>query len=334
MPIISEARRPLPPNPVRFMHRLRALIRQRNLSWATEKAYCSWIKRFIKFHNMQNPNNMSDQHVEQFLHHLAIVREVTGNTQKSALNALAFLFNQFLEKPLGKLNITKAKKPRKIPAVFSHDEAIGIISCLGHPYRLMAMLMYGSGLRVGEVVALRVQDLDFANRIIMVIKGKGDKDRRAIMPDETISALQAQLSIVAERHDSDLANGFGAAYMPIAQRANARHVRKEFKWQFLFPASNLSYDPTTNSPRRHHIHPSSVQRSIKQAITRQRITKQASCHTLRHSFATRLLEQGTNIRVVQELLGHASVSTTEIYTHVLHKHGLLAISPLDQVKLD
>ena len=327
MPKIPEIRNPLPANSNKFMHRLRDFIRKKGLAHATEKSYCSWIKRYIKYHHYQHPTQMNDRHVEQFLHSLAVVNSVSVNSQKSALNALAFLYNQFLQQPLGHLNITKAKKLQKIPVVFSHNEALLVIDALLYPWRLIAQLMYGAGLRVSEAVSLRVKDIDFDENIIHIEYGKGGKSRITLLPRETKNLLRHQLEIVAEIHKSDLRRGFGQVAINVSK--NAKRNSSELKWQYLFPANTISYDKLAKLPRRHHLTIKSVQRHVKQAIKDSRINKDASTHTFRHSFATHLLEQGTNIRVVQKLLGHANVATTQIYTHVLHKNLFDIKSPLD-----
>lgn len=311
------------------MHRLRYFIRNKGFSYATEKAYCAWIKRFIKYNHFKHPEEMCFQHVEQFLHHLAVVDNVSVNTQKSALNALAFLYNQFLQQPLGQLNITKAKRQRKIPVVLSHNEAIAIIESLTQPWNLISQLMYGAGLRVSEVVALRIHDIDFENQIIKVDKGKGGKSRNTLLPNQSIKLLRRQQQIVADLHIRDLHNGLGHVYMNNKPTDNNSSASKELNWQYLFPSNTLSYDTIAQQPRRHHVQIKSVQRHIKQAISICKITKNASPHSFRHSFATQLIEQGTNIRVVQELLGHANVSTTQIYTHVLHDNLFKIKGPLD-----
>ncbi len=330
MPRIPEVRVPIPDKPVRFMHQLRAFIRSRNLSLATERAYCAWIKRYIKYYQFKHPRDLDHRHVEQFLHHLVVVDNVRKNTQKAALNSLAFLYNQFLQQPLGDLNITRSRRPRKLPVVLSHKEAMMIIESLDHPWRLITQLMYGSGLRVGEVVSLRVRDLDFDARLLRVSNGKGDKDRSTILPFELIDPLRQQILLVDQQLSTDLANGFGEVYVSAAAERLNLSARTELRWQYLFPSATLYFDHAARTARRHHVQDRTLQRKIKQVVKRRRILKDASCHTFRHSFATRLLEQGTNIRVVQELLGHASVSTTEIYTHVLNRKALSTQSPIDQ----
>ena len=326
---IPENRVPIPVRPVKFIHRLRAFIRERNLSLATEKSYVSWVKRFIKFHGMRHPDELDAGHVEQFLHSLVVINVVTVNTQKAALNALAFLFNQFLGRPLGQLNITNAKLKRKVPVVFSHREALSVIDGLAQPWDLMAGIMYGSGLRVNEVITLRVKDIDFDNARIVIENAKGGKSRVTLLPEQLLSLLTHQIEMVFGAHQSDLKKGGGSAYVDERLFDKKSRQSKEFAWQYLFPANTLSYDLTNQLPRRHHVSDKSLQRQIKESIKRCRLTKCGTPHTFRHSFATRLLEQGVSIRVIQKLLGHSNVATTEIYTHVLHKHSLNIKSPLD-----
>jgi integron integrase len=320
----------LPAKPTRFMDRLRVFIRSRNLAYRTEKTYCGWIKRFIRFHQMKHPEEMGGAHVEQFLHHLAVVDHVSVATQKVALNSLAFLYKQFLRHELGGLNITRAKTSQRVPTVFSHKETASVIRCLSNPWKLIAMIMYGSGLRTSEAISLRVKDIDFDQKMIIVQFGKGGKDRRTLLPESCIDRLHEQIIYVMRQHESDLDNGLGRVYMPDALSRKYPSAQKELAWQYLFPSHQLARDPRSGVIRRHHLSDRSLQRNVKRAIHKTGVTKQASCHTFRHSFATRLLEQGNDIRTVQELLGHANVTTTEIYIHVLHRGVLGVISPIDR----
>lgn len=332
MAIIEDSRAPLPSNSSKFMPKLRSFIRAKNLAYKTEKTYCQWIKRYIKYHRLTHPGELDGRHVEQFLHHLAVVDSVSISTQRTALNSLAFLYNQFLDQPLGKLNITPSRVPRKIPSVFSKREAAAVISHLSSPWNLAASLMYGSGLRTNEVLSLRVSDIDFERLVIAVMNGKGNKDRYALLPHILTSRLKDHIKLVKSIHTADLKNGLGETILPGARTLTNSLLAKEFGSQFLFPSSRLMYDLSAKKPRRHHIYDRSLQRQVKQAILNAGINKRASCHTFRHSFATHLLEQGTDIRTVQELLGHANVSTTQIYTHVLHTGILKTASPLDSGK--
>lgn len=327
---MEDMRGILPAKPVRFMHKLRAFIRAKNLAYTTEKTYCFWVKRYIFYHNKQHPEEMGVAHVEQFLHHLAVVKNVSISTQKTALNALAFLYNQFLDRPLGRIHITKATVQRRVPVVFSHQEAIAVIERLSHPWQLIASIMYGSGLRTSEAISVRVKDIDFDQHMIIVRSGKGGKDRRTILPEIVIDKLHEQIITVMRLHESDLKNGYGEVAMPNALSRKYPSAAKELAWQYLFPSYKYSRDPRSGLERRHHVYDRSLQRNVKNSIRACGIPKHANCHTFRHSFATRLLEQGNDIRTVQELLGHSNVETTEIYTHVLHKGVLGVRSPVDR----
>ena len=328
---MNDVRGVLPAKPVKFMHQLRAFIRARNLAYSTENTYCLWVRRYIFYHQKQHPKHMGIVEVEKFLHHLAIVENCSVSTQKIALNALAFLYNQFLKKPLGdNVFITKAKVKRRVPVVFSHNEASAVIARLSHPWQLIASIMYGGGLRTSEAISLRVKDIDFDQQMIIVRSGKGNKDRRTILPESLIDQLHEQIITVMRLHESDLANGYGEVYMPNALARKYPSAARELAWQFLFPSFKYSRDPRSGIERRHHVYDRSLQRNVKNSIRACHIPKQANCHTFRHSFATRLLEQGNDIRTVQELLGHSNVETTEIYTHVLHKGVLGVRSPVDR----
>lgn len=331
MDVMDDVRGAAPRNPVKFMDQLRLFIRGRNLAYATEKTYCLWVKRYIRFHRLKHPKDMSEMHVEQFLHHLAVVRHVSPNTQKIALNALAFLYSKFLDRPLLHLQITAARGSRRIPVVFSHEEAMAVINLLSIPWKLLAELMYGAGLRTSEAIGLRVKDIDFDQDMIIVRFGKGAKDRRTVLPNSVKLGLKQQISNAAQMHEADLANGYGEVYMPNALARKYPSAAKSFAWQYVFPSTKLSLDPRADLLRRHHVSDRALQRNVKAAIYRAKIPKHASCHTFRHSFATRLLEGGNDIRTVQELLGHTDVATTEIYTHVLHKGVLGVNSPVDRL---
>jgi len=327
---VDEARIPIPANPNRFIHRLRAFIRARNLSANTEKVYVNWIKRLIKFHGMRHPETMSSMHVERFLHHLAVVEQVSQNTQKVALNSCAFLFNQFLNQPLGSIQVTQAKHEHRQAVVFSYREATMLIKSMDSPFNLIAGLMYGSGLRVGEAVSLRLQDLDFDRGLLIVRNGKGRKDRVTILADAFNRPLRRQVERVIEQHQSDLANGGGIAYVPTALRIKVSEKYRQPCWQYLFPSRTLSYDASSGMAVRHHLNAKSIQRHVKYALKRCRILKDGSPHSFRHAFATDLMERGVSIRKIQELLGHANVKTTMRYVHVLQRKSSSIKSPLDQ----
>ena len=329
MPRTEGSRPPLPNKPVKFMHKLRFHIRQQGLAASTERNYVGWIKRFIKYHQYLHPEKMSKQQVEQFLHHLVVVEGVTINTQKSALNALAFLFNQYLETPLGKLNITRAKRRPKLPSVLSHSEALAVINYLHPPSKLVVQLLYGSGLRINEALSIRLKDLDFDANRLSVVNGKGGKNRFIILPSQLHDDIRFQIEHVKRLHAADLANNGGWVMADENEISHNNKRLRELAWQYLFPANSLSYEIRFKRLVRHHLSESSIQRYVKKAVKQCELIKEVTPHTFRHSFATRLLESGTNIRVIQELLGHADVSTTEIYTHVLHKHGHAVLSPMD-----
>ncbi len=328
---VADGRVPIPRHPQKFIHRLRAFIRQRGLSVSTESVYVSWVKRFIKFHNLTHPKDLSPADVEQFLHHLAIVNGVTVSTQKVALNALSFLYNQFLHMPLGELQVTRAKNSKKVPVVFSRNEVKLILASLVAPWQLITSIMYGSGLRVGEAVSLRVRDIDFDRSQIYVRNAKGGRERTTVLPKHLHESIRLQLHWVAQMHKADLQAGRGHVFVPTAVVLKRSLRSKSFAWQYLFPSKALKFDDTIGLPVRDHLSSRSVNRHIKYALHQCRITKDGACHSFRHSFATHLLEQGATIRELQRLLGHASVSTTQIYTHVLHAQRLTAASPFDDL---
>lgn len=320
---------PIPKNPTRLMDQLRAFIRAKRLSYKTEKTYCFWILRFIRFHNRQNPKSLTVTDVNEFLSHLVLHENVSVNTQKTALNALAFLYNKFLLIPLEGVEFTPSSKERRIPTVFSHQEAISVINQLSGKYRLITSLMYGSGLRVMESVRLRVQDVDFSNGCLIIREAKGNYWRRTLLPSSLIDDLRKQANFVFAQHQQDLADGFGSVYLPFALDKKYPNASTSPEWQYLFPATHRSVDPRSDIKRRHHIGEQSVQRKVKVAIKTAGIFKKAGCHTFRHSFATNLLRNGTDIRAIQEMLGHRDISTTQIYTHVVGMHERGVTSPLD-----
>ncbi|RKZ66114.1 MAG: integron integrase [Gammaproteobacteria bacterium] len=296
----------------------------------TEKSYLGWINRFLYFHQNFHPEQLSEPEVAAFLEHLVIKRQVAGATQAQALNALVFFFAQVLEKPLGKIgSFKKSTRPKKLPTVLSPDEITRLFSELSGLQGFMARLMYGSGMRVIECVRLRILDLDFSYKQIIVRDAKGKKDRGVPIPDKLANDLQNQVLRVKSLHDEGLKAGFGSVFMPTALARKYPNAEKELRWQYLFPSSRLAQDPRSGVIRRHHIHQSAIQRSIKKATTQAGILKRVTSHTMRHSFATHLLESGVDIRTVQALLGHADVSTTMIYTHVVGRGGQGVKSPLD-----
>lgn len=319
---------PKPGSP--FISKVRSAIRVRHYSIRTEKAYVGWIKRFIYFHNMRHPEEMDRLHVEAFLTHLAVKRKVSPSTQNQALNALNFLYRFVLQKPIGELeDVVRAKKKQKLPIVLTQDEVRRVLFHLNGIHWLAACLLYGSGLRLMECLRLRVMNLDFDHRAVYIIDGKGGKDRVVTMPDTLIVPLKRHLGVVKNMHQKDSSDGFGSVYLPYALERKYPKANKEWEWQYVFPATKRSYDPRSGKERRHHIDEQSVRRAIKAAMRKAGIHKSASCHTLRHSFATHLLERGMDIRTVQEQLGHNDVKTTQIYTHVLNRGGNAVVSPLN-----
>lgn len=291
-----------------------------------------WAKRYILFHKKRHPSELYDDAVVAFLTHLAVDRKVSANTQNQALNALAFLYRQVLNRPLGDISAAaRAKKPQRLPVVLSRDEVKDILVRLHGNNRMIASLLYGSGLRLMECLRLRVKDLDFNYSCIHVHDGKGAKDRIVTLPTQLHLPLRRQLHEARLLHESDVKRGQGAVWLPPALARKYPAAMMEWKWQFIFPASRTSNDPRSTHHGRHHIDKSRFQKAIRQAVVNSGITKPASSHTLRHSFATHALENGMDIRTVQEQLGHASVETTEIYTHVLKRGGRAVRSPLEDI---
>ncbi|MEC7816936.1 MAG: integron integrase [Pseudomonadota bacterium] len=320
---------PLPAVPVRFMDRFRAFIRARQLAYRTEKTYCLWVREFIRFHGKRHPQTMGADEVNAWLSHLANNRSVSVNTQKTALNAVVFLYHQFLNKELGKLDFINTTQGRRLPTVFSHSEAMAVLSKLDGIHKLVASLMYGAGLRVMEATRLRVQDVDFSEQCLFVRETKGDKARRSLLPGSLVDGLRNQIEYALALHRQDLEDGFGEVYLPNALSKKYPNAARSPDWQYVFPAQRLSLDPRSGVRRRHHIGEQQVRRHVNAAIRAVGIRKKASCHTFRHSFATNLLKGGTDIRSIQELLGHNDISTTQIYTHVVGTHQRGISSPLD-----
>ena len=316
----------------RLLDLLAEAIRRKHYSYRTEQAYAMWAKQFIRFHDIRHPNEMGEPEVEQFLSHLALNRNVSPATQNQALNALIFLYRHVIGRPLGNLNgVTRAKRRQKLPVVLTAKEIIKVLSFLDHPYWLLSCLMYGSGLRLMEVLRLRIKDLEFEYKSIRVLNGKGGKDRIVTLPDELVAPLKVQIEHARILHRKDLADGLGKTTLPYALARKYPKASQEFAWQFLFPSHKTSLHPQTGQRGRHHIHEQSLQRAVKRAVKLAQIDKQATCHSFRHSFATHLLERGADIRTVQEQLGHTDIRTTQIYTHVLNRGGLGVISPLSQI---
>ena len=318
-------------NPPKLLDQVREKLRVKHYSIRTEQAYVGWIKRYIFFHGKRHPKNLDARDIEAFLTHLAVEGRVAASTQNLAKSSLLFLYREVLEINLPWLdNITQAKAPKRLPVVLTVGEVQAVLSRLSGSHALIAALLYGGGMRLMEAVRLRVKDVDFARREIVVREGKGGKDRVTMLPEAVVARLKAHLVKVKALHDEDLAQGWGEVYLPFALDKKYPHAGREWGWQYVFPSKNLSLDPRTNKTRRHHLDEKGVQRAVKQAVRDAELTKPATPHTLRHSFATHLLQSGYDIRTVQELLGHSDVSTTMIYTHVLNKGGKGVVSPLDR----
>lgn len=309
---------------------LRSAIRRRGYSIRTEQAYEPWVCRFIGFCENADPRTLSTKEILAFLEYLAIHRKVGASTQNQALNALVFFYDHVLKQPVGDLgDFVRAKRAKKLPVVLSRDEATSLLNQLDGTWKLMAELLYGTGMRLMECVRLRVLDVDFDYSQILVRNAKGGKDRVVPLPKTIIDRLRAHMNEVKTIFEADKAAGYGEVYLPEALNRKYPNAASEWKWQYVFPSGHLSVDPRSNSARRHHIHENGLQKVIKKNAEKAGITKKVNCHALRHTFATHLLEAGYDIRTVQELLGHADVSTTMIYTHVLNQPGVAVRSPLD-----
>lgn len=315
----------------KLLDEVTSLLRMKHYSKRTEEAYITWIKRFILFHNKKHPKEMGEKEINQYLTHLALRENVSSSTQNLALCAIVFLYKHELKKELGELKLTWAKKGKKLPVVFSRIEVGKIISKLSGINWIMVNLLYGSGLRLMECVRLRVKDIDFEYDNIVVRDGKGKKDRITVLPEKLKERLKQHLEKVEKLHNKDLAEGYGSVYLPDALARKYKNASRELGWQYVFPASQISFDERNGISRRHHIDESVLQKAVKEAIKKAGIRKQGSCHTFRHSFATHLLEDGYDIRTVQDLLGHENLNTTMIYTHVMKKGGLGVKSPADKL---
>ncbi|CAN5557987.1 integron integrase [soil metagenome] len=313
-----------------FLEAVRGLIRVKHLSYRTEEAYINWIRRFILFHNKRHPEEMGADEVRAFLTHLAVEGNVAASTQNQAFAALLFLYREFLEKPLdGLRDVVRAKMPQRLPDVLTKDEVRRVLAFLSGEKWLVANLLYGAGLRLKEVLRLRVKDMDFEYRQIMVRDGKGAKDRVTVLPETAAAPLMEHLSRVRLLHEEDLRLGFGEVFLPFALERKYPNANREWIWQYIFPAAKRSPDPRSDKMRRHHLSENIIQRHFKIAVGQASITKKASPHILRHSFATHLLEAGYDIRTIQNLLGHSDVRTTMIYTHVTKRGGFGVRSPAD-----
>jgi integron integrase len=341
------------PNPgARLREQFREVARFRHLSLRTEEAYWDWIRRFILFHRRKgavgsgvgvvassgegegwiwrHPREMGGAEVREFLTHLAVARSVAVATQNQALNALVFLYREVLGRELGELGeFERAQRRERVPVVLTRQEVERVLRCAAPKYRLVLQLLYGTGMRLLEGLRLRVKDVDFGQGHIVVRDGKGMKDRVTVLPESLRGLLQAQIARVRNLYEKDLAAGLGRVYLPGALRLKYPHADREWGWQWVFPSSRVAVDPLDGARKRHHLLETAIQRAMKEAVRAAGVLKPASCHTLRHSFATHLLEAGYDIRTVQDLLGHKDVTTTQIYTHVMQKPGIGVRSPLD-----
>jgi len=321
------------PQPPKLLDQVAMKARLLHYSKRTERAYVDWIRRYILFHNKRHPRDMGAAEIEAFLSHLAVEGQVAASTQNQAFAALLFLYQRILDIELPKVHALRAQRPDRLPVVLTIEEVRTILDGLDGIDRLMAELLYGSGLRLLECCRLRVKDVDFARKQLTVREGKGDKDRIVPLPDRAAGRLREQVARVQHLHQDDMRAGHGCVWLPTALTVKYPNANRELGWQYLFPSSRLSADPRGRDGvlRRHHIHESLLQKRVRAAVLHAGLTKRVSCHTFRHSFATHLLEAGHDIRTVQELLGHADVSTTMIYTHVLQRGACGVQSPLDRL---
>jgi integron integrase len=327
----SKPRERFIPNPkLKLLDQVSEVMRFKHYSLRTETTYREWIRRYILFHDKRHPREMGAAEVSRFLSDLAVRGRVAASTQNQAFNALLFLYREVLGVEFGPLqDVDRAKRPARLPVVLTKAEAERVLAGMTGTFRLMATLLYGTGMRLMECVRLRVKDIDFEANQIVVREGKGFKDRITILPQSVKTPLQAHLERVKLLHQQDLSHGGGTVYLPYALERKYPNANREWGWQYVFPAAKASRDPRSQAVQRHHVNEQGLQRAVKEAVRLARINKPASCHSLRHSFATRLLENGYDIRTVQEILGHASVATTQIYTHVMEKPGLGVRSPVD-----
>ncbi len=319
-------------NKPKLLDQVRVAIRVRHYSLRTEETYVHWIKRFTLFHGKRHPRDLGKEEISQFLSALAVDRHVSASTQNQALNALLFLYRYVLAQEVGWLDdVVRAKQPQRLPVVLTRQEVRALLGALEGVHWLMGHLLYGAGLRLMECLRLRVKDVDFSANHIVVRQGKGNKDRITMLPLAVKASLVAHLARVQELHQHDLAHGCGRVYLPDALHRKYPNAPKHWGWQWVFPATQISVDPRSGEHQRHHLHEVVLQRAVRAAARQAGIIKPVGCHTLRHSFATHLLEDGYDIRTIQELLGHKDVSTTMIYTHVLNRGGKGVTSPSDRL---
>jgi integron integrase len=312
------------------MEQVQDTIRLKHYSYSAEKTYASWIRRYIFFHDKRHPKDMGADEVEAFLTHLAVQEKVSASTQNQAFNALLFLYREVLNIDLGQgINAKRAKTTRYVPTVLTKEEVLSIIHELSGTYQLVIKLLYGMGIRLTEGLSLRVKDVDFEQNQITIRDTKGNESRVTMLPESITEELKMHLQGTKLLHHQDLQKGYGSVYLPFALERKYPHAKYEWIWQFVFPSGNISKDPRSGVVRRYHLHESGLQKALKQAVRQAGIQKKVGCHTFRHSFATHLLQNGYDIRTVQELLGHKDVKTTMIYTHVLNRGGKAVRSPLD-----
>jgi integron integrase len=317
--------------PLRLLDRVREAVRARHYSLRTEEAYVAWTRRYVLFHKKRHPQEMGEAEINAFLSDLAVRLHVSASTQNQALSALLFLYRHVLQAPVGSLDgVVRAERPKRLPAVLTRSEVRNVLARMNGTPKIIATLLYGSGMRLLECLRLRVKDLEFAAGRIVVRDAKSRKDRRVPLPERIRPALVTWLSRVKAMHQRDLVDGFGSVWLPEALARKYPACESAWGWQWVFPAASRSVDPRAQVERRHHLHESVLQRAVRQAVRELEIRKPVNCHTFRHSFATHLLEQGYDIRTIQELLGHSDVRTTMIYTHVLNRSGGRGIqSPAD-----
>jgi integron integrase len=318
--------------PETLLRQMKQVLRARHYSRSTEKTYCHWVLRFIRFHKGQHPARMSEAEINAFLSHLALRAKVSASTQNQALSALLFLYRDLLRRKIGKLgDLVRARRPKRLPVVMTKEEARSVIGRLEGSVWIIACLMYGAGLRLMECLRLRIQDVDFGTNRISIRDGKGFKDRVTLLPESVKKPLKRHLEAVRALHEEDLLDGYGRVELPYALARKYPNAASEWRWQFVFPQKNRWQSPETGRQGRHHMDESIVQKAVRAAVRESGLVKRITCHTLRHSFATHLLEDGYDIRTVQELLGHKDVRTTMIYTHVLNKGGMGVRSPMDSL---
>ena len=323
------------PDPtLKLMDQVRQVLRYHHYAYRTEHTYCDWIRRYIRYFDAKkHPQDMGKPEIDAYLSHLATEGKVSASTQRQALNAIIFLYRHVLDKPIeGQTEPTRAKRHPRPPVVMTKNEVKRVFSHMQGIHLLMAKMLYGAGLRLMECIRLRAQNLDFEQNLIYVRAAKANKDRITLFPTSIQPEMRQQLEKVKGLHDEDLAQGYGEVYLPDALKRKYPHASQEYRWQYVFPSKKRSVDPRTGVERRHHVLESGLQKAVKVAVDRAGITKRVGCHTFRHSFATHMLEDGVNIRMLQRLMGHADVKTTEIYTHVMEKDISATVSPLDSME--